>query len=292
MVDSGYVKLKEIKLALASYVSEAHALVRSLQVPDEEAVHDIRVLMKKARATVRLLESQIADELFLKENESFREIGKLLTISRETAVQRKTLKLLRKDNKDLFRRLSENKKVMDLLEKHENPEGEAERQKAVQLDELLSKAVARIRFYNLDNLDPRILLQQLEKTYIIASGIYLDCRFKPKPSSLHELRKRSKDLLYQIIFFRPLNPEAVRHLESKLDSLTQNLGKYNDLTQILNLLEYNAGSPENDNDLNELAVVIKNKQDEYLEKIWPQAFKIFCPGQRLVSLLGFKILTI
>jgi CHAD domain-containing protein len=287
-----YVKLKDIKPALTGYISEAQDLIKRAPLPDEEAVHDIRVLMKKARATVRLLESQIEDELFSKENTSYREIGRLMTINRETAVQRKTLKLLKKENKDLFFRLQENHTVMNLLEKPELQETESEIQKAEMVNELLGKAASRLRFYNLDNLHPETLLRQLEKTYIISSELYLKCRINLKPETLHELRKRSKDFLYQLYFFRPLNPSLVKELEKRLDSLAQNLGKYNDLTQIMKLVGYKFGLPENNDGLNELAAVIRNKQDEYLFKAWPQAYKIFCPGQKLVNLLGFKVLLI
>ena len=44
--------------------------------------------------------------------------------------------------------------------------------------------------------------------------------------------------------------------------------------------------------MDELMIIIRNKQDEYLSKIWPVAYKIFCPGQQLLNVLGFKLLVI
>ena len=232
-----YVKLKDIKPALAGYISESQKLLNRSVVPDEEAVHDIRVLMKKARATARLLSSQVDDELFIKENVTYREIGRMMASSRETSVQRRTLKLLKKENKDLFIRLSENEQINDLL----------------------NKAAFRLRFYTLDKLDPQLLLKELEKTYVITADNYLKCRINPKPAALHQFRKRSKDFLYQLYFFRPLNPITIKDLEKKLDILTQNLGKYNDLTQIIRLLDYKPASPENPTPIDELIVVIRDK---------------------------------
>jgi CHAD domain-containing protein len=109
---------------------------------------------------------------------------------------------------------------------------------------------------------------------------------------LHEFRKRAKDFLYQLYYFRPLNPSVVKELEKRLDTLTQNLGKYNDLTQIMKIVGYKYGTPENSPALDELIVVIKDKQDQYLSKVWPSAYKIFCPGQKLLNVLGFRLLTI
>jgi CHAD domain-containing protein len=287
-----YVKLKDIKPALTGYINDAQIFLKKSPIPDEDAVHDIRVLLKKARATVRLLNSQVDDELFIKENDAYREISKLMASSRETSVQRKTLKQLKKDNKALFARLLENEKVQKLLVKPEPSTSEDEHLKSEQINELLGKAAFRLRFYNLDKLNPQLLLQQLEKAYIIAADNYLKCRINPKPADLHEFRKRSKDFLYQLYFFRPLNPVPIKDLEKKLDNITQNLGKYNDLSQIIRMLEYKYGSPDNPEAIDELIVVIHNRQDEFLSMVWPQAYKIFCPGQKLVNLLGYRLLVI
>jgi CHAD domain-containing protein len=287
-----YVKLKDIKPALAGYISDAQILLKKSPIPDEDAVHDIRVLLKEARATVRLLNSQVDDELFIKENDAYREISKMMASSRETSVQRKTLKQLKKDNKALFARLLENEKVQKLLVKPEPSTSEDEHLKTEQINELLGKAAFRLRFYTLDKLNPQLLLQQLEKAYIIAAENYMKCRINPKPSALHEFRKRSKDFLYQLYFFRPLNPVLIKDLEKKLDNITQNLGKYNDLSQIIRMLEYKYGSPDNSEAIDELIVVINNRQDEFLAKIWPQAYKVFCPGRKLVNLLGYRLLVI
>ena len=288
------MKLKDIKPALTEYLQDSQILLKRSAIPDEEAVHDIRVLMKKARATVRLLNSQVEDELFVKEYAAYRDIGRMMASNRETSVLRRTLKLLKKENKALFLRLSDNDEVQKLLKKPELLPGaeEAEKLKVEQINDMLNKAISRLRFYILDNLNPQQLLKELEKTYIITADNYLKCRINQKPTAIHEFRKRSKDFFYQLYFFRPLNPITIKDLEKKLDNLTQNLGKYNDLTQIVRLLEYKPDNPGNSSEINELMVVIRNKQDEYLSKIWPLGYKIFCPGQKLINILGFRLLVI
>jgi CHAD domain-containing protein len=289
-----YVKLKDIKPAISGYIFESQKLLKRSPGPDEEAVHDIRVYMKKARAAVRLLTTQVEDELFIKENPAYREIGQLMTSWRESSVQRKTLKGIKKENPDLFVRLNENEKVQTLLKKPEPGPvvDDTVKARVEQIDELLNKAAYRLRFYSLDKLDPQLLLKELEKTYIIASENYLKCRINPRPADLHEFRKRSKDFLYQLYFFRPLNPLLIKGLEKKLYQITLNLGKYNDLSQIIKFLEFKPGSAENTPAMDEILVVMKNKQDQYLQKVWPMAYKIFCPGQKLVNILGFRLLLI
>jgi CHAD domain-containing protein len=289
-----YVKLKEIKPEISGYISRSQELLKTTPGPDEEAVHDIRVYMKKARAAVRLLNTQVEDELFIKENLAYREIGRLMTTWRETSVQRKTLKGLKKENPGLFTRLNETEKVQALLKKADADPliDDAVKENIAKIDDLLSKALHRLRFYSFSNLDPQLLLKELDKTYINVAQNYLKCKINPRPGNLHEFRKRSKDFLYQLYFFRPLNPVVIKELEKRLIRITLNLGKYNDLSQIINSIEFKPGSAESTPEMDELLVVIKNKQDQYLQKVWPLAYKIFCPGQKLVNILGFRLLFI
>jgi CHAD domain-containing protein len=289
-----YIKLKDLKPALTGYISESQLLLKRSEIPDEEAVHDIRVFMKKARATVRLLQTQVEDELFIKEEVAYREIGRMMSSWRESSVLRKTLKVLKKENPDLFSKLAENVKIAELLKKPDaqSESGETIKLRVDQTDDLLNKAAYRLRFYSLEKLDPQVLLKELEHSYLLAAANYLKCRLNPKTNALHNFRKRSKDFLYQLYFFRPLNPSLIKDLEKKLDVLTQNLGKCNDLAQIISYLGYKAGAADYSPEINELIVVIKDKQDEYLSKVWKPGYKLFCPGQKLINVLGFKLLVI
>jgi hypothetical protein len=74
--------------------------------------------------------------------------------------------------------------------------------------------------------------------------------------------------------------------------MTQSLGKYNDLTQLVKALAYKYPGNLNGPAMDELIIKIREKQDSYLMKVWPVAYKIFCPGQKLVNILGFKLLVI
>jgi hypothetical protein len=160
------------------------------------------------------------------------------------------------------------------------------------ISDILSRTGYRIRFQSMNKIDPQLLIKELELSYQKVTNIYLSCRYNPKPEKLHEFRKRAKDFLYQLYFFRPLNPSIIKALEKKLDVLTQNLGRYNDHTQLVRYLDYNCGDSKNHPSIDELIIKIREKQDRYLSKVWPPAYKIFCPGQRLINILGFKLLVI
>lgn len=289
-----YVKLKEIKPALAGYIRESQALLKLQDIPDEKVVHDVRVLMKKSRATLKLAANQLDPEYFNKDVAAFREVGRLMRSWRETAVHRKTLKELRKEFPEIIEKLSENVKISDLLKKSEpSKETTEEIKKGLEvINDLLKDAGFRIRFTNMNNIDPQLLIKELEVTFTRVSEIYLTCRNSPKPDNFHEFRKKTKDFLYQLWFFRPLNPSIIKLLEKRLEAMTMNLGKYNDLSQLIKALGYSYSDVTNLPEINELIIRIREKQDACLSKIWPSAFKSFCPGQKLVNVLGFKLLVI
>ncbi len=291
-MEPDYVKLKEIKPALSTYIREALVLLKKDPVPDDDTVHDVRVLMKKSRAVLKLIAGQIEEDSFNRDYESLREIGRILSSWRETSVHRKILKELRKKNQSLFTALKDNERLNLLLTRPDIPAEPSEIMKndLERIEELLDKTGYRIRFQTLDNLDPGLLLMKLESVYCIVVDRFITSRNNLKPACLHEFRKKAKDLLYQLWFFRPLNPGSVKSLEKKLDTLAQNLGRYNDLNQLISALEYKYDGPKGNPYLDELILVIRSEQDSYLSDVWPQAMKIFHPGQKLINMLGFKIL--
>jgi len=293
-MEPDYVKLKQIKPALAEYIRESQILLKQSELPDEKTIHDVRVLMKKSRALLKLVSPQITDEFHVKDIDALREVGRILSSWRETSVQRKTLKEFRKKYPEIFSHLTENQKLNSILEKQApetvlSPEKKADLGK---VDDLLTKAAYRIRFRSLNTLDATLLIKELEKSYLKVAGIYISCRNNPRPDKIHRFRKRSKDFLYQINIFRSLNPSVVKNIEKRLDAMTSNLGKYNDITQIIKSLEYDYKAETNPPALDELIIKFHDTQDERMEKVWPSAYKIFCPGQKLVNVLGFKLLII
>ena len=288
------VKLKEIKPVIAGYIRDAQLLLKRSPVPDEKAVHDVRVLMKKSRAVLKLLSPQVEDPFFGRDAADLREVGRKLCSRRETSVQRKILKEFRKEYPEIFSELTDNEMLTQLLGKHESEQEPTEEVKIAleQIHSLLNNTAYRIRFQTMNKIDPQLLIKELEQTYFIVVRAYLNCRNNPKQEVLHKFRKIAKDFLYQLYIFRPLNPSVVKELEKKLDNMTQNLGKFNDISQIIKDLGYDYKSSLNPSAVDELIIKFREAQDRYLGKVWPIAYQVFCPGQSLVNVLGFKLLVI
>jgi len=293
-MDPDNIRLKEIKPVLTGYINKARVILKRSAVPDEDAVHDIRVLMKKSRAVLRLAGPLIETELNDKDFQSLRRVGQILSEWRDTSVHRKTLKVIKKDLPRLFVILNNNEKIAALLKKPDaiTEPDEALRHDMDEIDDLLTKTVYRIRFNQMQKIDPVALMSQLELSYETVRNAYLECRNRTKPEKVHEFRKRSKDLLYQVCFFRPLNPSAVKSFEKRLERMTLNLGRYNDLYQLLKTLGYVYPDEAGSSSMDEFVIKIYEKQDRYLLKIWADAYKCFCPGKELINMLGFRLLVI
>jgi CHAD domain-containing protein len=288
------VKLKDIKPVLYGYIREAQFMLDPGGIPAEKVVHDVRVLMKKSRASIKLLKSQIDEESFNREYGTLRDVGRIMQSWRETSVHRKLIKSLKKKYPRLFSQLTDNEKINLLLNKPDvsNTPSSEMKESIENIINLLLKSGYRWRFRTMNNLDPHLLLKELEITYSAVASCYMTARNYPKTANLHEFRKRTKDFLYQLYFFRALNPKTIKTLEKRLDSIAQDLGRYNDFAVLINTLNYRYSGTENKSALDELILIIKQEQDKCLSKVWPSAFRTFRPGQTLVNILGFKVLTI
>jgi len=284
------IRIREIKPVLAEYISRSRDLLKRSAIPDDDAVHDIRVYMKKSRAVLRLTAPLMENSLSDRDLQSLKRVGQLMCHWRDTSVHRKTLKELRKKHHIIFSKLSDNEKITSLMSKPETPPGPDEdmRNSIAEIDELLSRTYFRLRFNQMQKIDTYNLFVLLGLSFDTVRKIYLDCRNRVRPEKMHDFRKRSKDFLYQLYFFRPMNPSGIKSIEKRLERMTLNLGKYNDLYQLLNTLGYVYPNELSNPALDELVIKIREEQDYYLSKVWPEAYRIFCPGKELTAILGLN----
>ena len=287
MTEKGLKQTKEIKALMAGYISGSLRLLGQQPLPGGAAIHDIRVMMKKHRAAVRLVRPLLSEAVYKREYLAGRETGRILASWRETDVMRKTVKALKKDNPELFLKLRDNEKIRNLLRKPYSNWAEASLQAktVMEVADQLTRAKQRLRFIGLKEPDLHLLLGELDRSYSAAATAYLACRNKSIPRRIHEFRKKAKTFMYQLDYFRYLNPSSVKLLEKELDTMTRNLGRYNDLVQVMIMTGYTSGAQDNSDADNELAMIIRDRQDEYMMRVWPVANRLFTPGRKLQDIL-------
>ncbi len=287
---SDNIRIREIKPVLSDYISKSRELLKISAVPDEDSIHDIRVLMKKSRAVLKLAGAMNPSGLQERDLWSLKRVGQIMCHWRDKSVHRKTLRGLRKDYPALFSKVESIEIIVALMRKPElvAEPGEEMARGLREIVDLLNKTFFRIRFSEIHKIETTYLLGNLELSFEKVRNIYLECRNSTRPEKIHKFRKLSKDLLYQIYFFRPLKPTGIKHFEKRLERMTLNLGKYNDLQQLLIELNYKWHDENVLPALIELAIIIKGIQDQHLQKVWKDAYSYFAPGKDLQSILGLN----
>ena len=79
------------KPVLCGYIEEALSMIQPGKLPGQIVVHDVRVLMKKSRAAIKLIGSSMDEQSFRREYNAFRETGRMMSTWRESTVHRKLL---------------------------------------------------------------------------------------------------------------------------------------------------------------------------------------------------------
>jgi len=194
-----YIKLRDIKPVLSGYLHESLIVLKEAEVPDEKAIHDIRVLMKKTRSILKLAGPQLDNGYNDRDAESLKKVGQITRRWRETSVLRKLLRDFKKENPEIFARLSDNadlNKILGKIEVLSDAPGDLS-ESTSQINSLITKTSYRIRFQQMHTINPQILIKELDITYRKVVDVYVTCRNNPKSDSLHKFRKRTKDFLYQ-----------------------------------------------------------------------------------------------
>src|SRR5512133_2480099 len=110
-MDQDYVRLKDLKPVLAGYLGDSLEHLKRAPVPDDDSVHDMRVLLKKSRAVLKLIGPQADKEYNQKDITSLKDAARFMAGWRDSSVVRKTLRELKKENPVLFEELAENTKI-------------------------------------------------------------------------------------------------------------------------------------------------------------------------------------
>jgi CHAD domain-containing protein len=221
---------KHLRRELQALLAESEMLIPAVGCPSPVAIHDIRVNMKRCRAILKLLRASPDAVYYSRENIAMRDISALFSSSREADVLKKTLKYMGRKYPDTFSR-----KLIEWFM------SSADEQSAGIMDEdhratmakdasgRLIRAWYRIGFLNLRLVNRELLLDGLLNSFIRAEENYHSSMISESPTQVHELRKRVKDLLYQVRFFSDYNPDHFGKLYNELDCLASSLGKCNDL---------------------------------------------------------------
>jgi CHAD domain-containing protein len=211
---------------------ELRLAIRTLRgtVRESVRVHNARKHLKKLRALLRLARGHTGQPFFRAHNRRLRDLGRKLAPMRDAEVARLTLAQLRRGAHTIpARRALAHLRQRVGAELTDKRRGAALRRVAAELARL-HRETARWPF---DGLDWSALAHTGMRAYRRAQVEREHFRLRRDLASLHEWRKRSKDLWYQLLLLHPLARPAARKLTRQLDALTDTQGLMHDVQLVV-----------------------------------------------------------
>jgi CHAD domain-containing protein len=198
---------------------------------DEWTVHEIRKVLKRLRALMRLLRHRLGPKRFARENAALRDCGRRLAGARDAEVMLSTLDALSQRHPA---KLADSRGV-ELL--HAELLAERDRAAAAAIrDPWLREAVAgelhaaraRVAGWDLTARDAKLVEPGLERLYREGRRDLRSARRGKDSESLHRWRKRVKDLRYMAETL-DRGDKRVRRVARRADRLGEVLGEEHDL---------------------------------------------------------------
>jgi CHAD domain-containing protein len=211
-------------------------VVRAMQAPElsDDAVHDIRKSLKRARASLRLLRDSRTDASYRRDNALLRDAARPLTPLRDAKILVELVHELGEESESRRRtKYRQLRRDLQRRRRRMRPQlsADLERSASKVMRVLHSRASSPLRACSV-RLDP---LAGFERSYKRARKAFAKARKTPRDTQLHELRKRVKDVLYQVEMLRPaLEPGRAKRVRKQADAIASCLGDDHDLAVLAN----------------------------------------------------------
>lgn len=235
------------------------ALARGEKKPDDTPVHDMRKHLKKARAVLRLLREQIGRDSFRREDRRLRDIGRLMTEVRDAEVRLQTMRQLEQATRHHYRSYQKIERLLAIELENFLAAFAGWEKKSVPL---LERARRASKKWSRANYRWRRLRNAMQQTYKIGRKALATARAEPSAANIHELRKQTKLLGYQIRLLRPWNNLVVGGVIEELTQLGHLLGRVHDLVFLGDRLRLERSESHWGRQDDELLGLIENSQGE------------------------------
>lgn len=200
-------------------VNRALDHIESPDLPQDEAVHEIRKGVKKLRALLRLVRPGLRDHKAL--DAHLRDAARQISALRDAAVLLDTVNRLAPDGGLPALRAAL------AAAPHLEPQATAEALSACKAD--LHAAKAALKQLELTSAGTKVLRAGLIATRRGAQSALSEVLRAPTAEAVHAFRKRVKDHLYHARLLTPVWPELMDPFANEADRLAEMLGQMNDL---------------------------------------------------------------
>ncbi|HEY1854436.1 MAG TPA: CHAD domain-containing protein [Solirubrobacterales bacterium] len=268
----------------AARARRARKMLGEVEGEGAVAIHGARKDLKKLRAMVRLLREELGEKSYRAQNRRYREAGRLLSDARDAEVKVETLDDLEQRFGDELSAAAIEHWRRDLARERYAAGADANGE----LGERVKEAVASIEagrneigHWDLGKDSWKLVEPGLLRAYADGREALAEVREEPSDESVHQWRKRAKDLWYQLRLLRELWPEVLGETADQAHELADQLGDHHDLAVLAEDLEgRDAVDPE------PIRELIARRQEELLgqalaigERLYAEKPKAF--GKRI-----------
>jgi CHAD domain-containing protein len=194
-----------------------------------EAIHEARKDMKKIRSALRLVRDTIGEDAWRRENDRYRDVARRLSSHRDAEILVESLDGLRDRFGPAAHERSE--KLRDQLDsesREAHEDGTIERDMAGAAAELIA-CRSSLAELPLDGDGWGLIAPGLHRTYRRGRKRLRSVEDDASVTNLHELRKRVKDLWYQLRLIREADRPMLGALADHAHDLSDHLGDDHDL---------------------------------------------------------------
>jgi CYTH domain-containing protein/CHAD domain-containing protein len=241
-----------------------------------EAIHAARKALKRLRTTLRLARDELGDDVYRRENTIMRDAGRRLSGARDSQVVVETLDgLVERHGDELaagcFDALRET-----LREEHEAAQARMREDTGAVSDVVGELRAARDRTADWPLGDQAVdgLASGFHRIYRRGRKALAVADEGPGTESLHELRKRVKDLWYASQIVRPAAPKKTRKLAGRAHDLSDLIGEDHDLAVLLATAE-DRREAVTDDELATLAELIGRRRAELQRRALKAARRLY-----------------
>jgi CHAD domain-containing protein len=220
--------------------------VGELERPGEDpakAVHQARKHLKKSRALLRLVRSELGEATYRRENEALREAAAQLSATRDADVLVATVDKLAERGAGRLPAADFAALRGALTAEAAVARAGAEAPDPLVVAQQLRAAHERVDAWPLDGADWETAVAGISRAY--ARGVRERARAEAEPTveHLHEWRKRVKDLWYHHRLLKPVWPPVLSAYGEAAHVLSELLGDDHDLAVLRARLEHGDGLP-------------------------------------------------
>jgi len=193
-------------------------------------IHGARKDLKKLRAAVRLLRQELGDDLYRVENARYRDAGRSLAPTRDAEVKLATQEALRERFPERLSASASEEWRQALALERDRAVGAARGGEEIAAARLaLQLGRDGIAGWPLERGSWRLVGPGLDRAYRRGRKAMRRAVLEPGEESLHEWRKRAKDLWYQLRILRECVPPQLAEATGQADELADRLGEHHDL---------------------------------------------------------------